>query len=216
MIFVNFKTYKEASGELAVSLSKIISEVADETGVEIIACPQAVDLREVAKALTHPIWTQHVDALERGQATGWFPAEIARGAGAEGTLLNHSEHKLSLGVLGEALARCKDAGLKTLVFADNLKEAQIIAKLQPDLIGYEPPELIASPTTSVARAKPDIIEKVVKEVPNIPIIVGAGVKDKEDVRVSLKLGAKGVALSSAVVLAEDPKKVLEELVKGFK
>jgi len=34
--------------------------------------------------------------------------------------------------------------------------------------------------------------------------------------VSLKRGAKGVVPSSAVVLAKDPKKVLEDLAKGFK
>lgn len=216
MIFVNFKTYKESTGELAVSLAQAIGDIVDKTGVEIIACPQGVDLREVVKTSSHPVWVQNIDAEERGQATGWFPAEIAKGAGAEGALLNHSEHKLSVGVLGETLAKCKEVGLKTLVFADNLREAGIIAKLQPDLIGYEPPELVGSKTTSVAKSKPDVIEKVVKAIPEIPILVGAGVKNTQDVKVSLKRGAKGIVVSSAVILADNPKQVLEDLIKGFK
>lgn len=216
MIFVNFKTYKESTGELAVSLAQAIGDIVDKAGVEIIACPQGVDLREVVKASSHPVWVQHVDAEERGQATGWFPAGVVKGAGAEGALLNHSEHKLSVEVLGETLAKCKEKGLKTLVFADNLKEAEIIAKLQPDLIGYEPPELVGSKTISVAKSKPDVIERVVKAIPEIPILVGAGVKNTQDVKVSLKRGAKGVVVSSAVILADNPKQVLEDLVKGFK
>ena len=215
MILVNFKTYKEASGKNAISLARKISDVANSSGIEIISCPQAVDLREVVKESDHPVWAQHVDSVERGKTTGWFPAEIAKESGAEGVLLNHSEHKLSVGVLGETLARCKEVGLQTLVFADSVEEAKVVAKFEPGYIGYEPPELVASKTTSVARSKPEVIERVVKAIPNIPILVGAGIKDKNDVLVSLKRGAKGIVPSSAVVLAKNPKKVLEDLAEGF-
>ncbi|MFV1917109.1 MAG: triose-phosphate isomerase [Patescibacteria group bacterium] len=216
MIFVNFKTYREASGKSAVSLAQTIKDVAENTRIEIISCPQAVDLKEVVEVSKHPPWVQHVDPVERGRATGWIPAEIAKEKGAEGALLNHSEHKLSVGQLGETLQRCKNVGLQTLVFADSVEEAKVVAKFKPDYIGYEPPELVGSKTTSVAQSKPDVIEKVVKAVLRIPIIVGAGVKGKSDVEVGLKRGAKGVALASALVKATNPKNVLEDLVGGFK
>lgn len=216
MIVVNFKTYKEASGEKALSLIRDVCEVAKKTGVEIVVCLQGVDLRKAISLSDCPFWAQHVDPAPRGRSTGWLPAEVAKEAGAQGTLLNHSEHKLSVGVLGETMVRCKSVGLKTIVLADSLEEAKIVAKYEPDWIGYEPPELIASKETSVARAKPQIIEEVVRVVPNVPILVGAGVKDTEDVRVSLKLGARGVVVSSAVVLAQNPKEVLFNLAAGFK
>jgi triosephosphate isomerase len=161
------------------------------------------------------VWAQHVDAVERGRATGWFPPEIAKETGTKGVLLNHSEHKLSVGALGETLSRCKELGLKTLVFADSVEEANVVAKFEPDYIGYEPPELVGSKTTSVARSKPDVIEKVVKAIPDIPILIGAGVKDRKDIEVGLQRGAKAVGLSSAVVLSENPKKVLQDLAAGF-
>lgn len=216
MIFVNFKTYEEASGEGSFSLAQTISDVAEKTGVEIISCPQAVDLREVVAASNHPVWAQHADSVKRGRATGWLPFEVAKEAGAQGVLINHSEHKLSVGELGESLARCKEIGLKSLVFADSPEEAKMLSKFEPDLIGYEPPELIASPDTSVARAKPDVIKKVVKELPESKVLVGAGVKNGKDIEVSLNLGAVGVVLASAVVKAENPKEVLTELAKGFR
>ena len=223
MIFVNFKTYKEASGKNAVSLAQTISDVANDSGIEIISCPQTVDLKEVIKEVKlsgrpagRQVWAQHVDAVERGRATGWFPPEIAKEAGAKGVLLNHSEHKLSVGQLGETLSRCKDVGLKTLVFADAVDEARVVAKFKPDYIGYEPPELVGSKTTSVALSKPEVIEEVVEAIPDTPVVVGAGVKHVNDVKVSLERGSKGIALSSSVVLAENPKKVLEDLVSGFK
>ncbi len=216
MIFVNFKTYPESSGDLAVELARAANEVTKESGIEIVSCPQAVDLKDVVDSAKHSVWSQHVDPVERGRATGWLPPEVARGHGTEGTLLNHSEHKLSVGQLGETLAHSKDVGLKVLVFAASVDEAKVLAKFNPDFIGYEPPELIASKTTSVAKSKSQVIEKVVSEIPDIPILVGAGVKDKNDVKVSLKRGAVGVVLSSAVVLAKEPKKILYDLTRGFK
>lgn len=236
MIFVNFKTYEQATGANAVFLAHTICDVAGESGVGVISCPQAVDLKEVVKTCHHParpskprsafvatsakearsrVWAQHVDPVKRGRATGWIPAEVAKEAGATGALLNHSEHKLSVGQLGEVLARCKEVGLETLVFAGSVEEAKVVSQFKPDLIGYEPPELIASKETSVARSKPDVIEKVVKLIADIPILIGAGVKDENDVRVGIERGAKGVVVSSAVVLTEDPKKVLLNLVEGF-
>ncbi len=216
MIVINFKTYQQASGQKALDLARLINDVAQETGVEIVACPQAVDLKDVVAVSRDQVWLQHLNPEPRGRSTGWFPVEVAKEAGASGTLLNHSEHKLTLGRLAETLARCRQTKLKTLVLADSLKEAKLIAKLKPDYIGYEPPELIASKATSVARSQPEVIEKVVRAIPEIPILVGAGVKDYQDVRVSLERGAKAVGVASAVVLADDPKKVLLDLAKGFK
>jgi len=216
MIFVNFKTYKESSGESAISLAKIISRVADESGIEIIACPQEADFEKVRESVNHPVWVQHVDTKLRGKTTGWFPPEVAKELGAEGTFLNHSEHKLSMNDLEETVLLCKKVDLKTLIFAANLEEAKEVAKLKPDFVGYEPPELVGSRETSVASQKPDVIEKVVETVTPLKVIVGAGIHLKKDVEVSLSLGAFGVALATDVVLADDPEKELAELVEGFK
>lgn len=215
MIFLNFKTYKEATGEACLKLTKTASEVAKGQGIKIVVCPQEVDLRKTLEIEGVSVWAQHVDTQSRGKSTGWFPTEVAKEAGAEGVLLNHSEHKLSTGELGETLSKAKEAGLSTLVFADTPEEARAISQFKPDYIGYEPPELIASPDTSVAKAKPEVIRNVVAQLPDSKIIVGAGIKDSQDVKVSLELGAIGVGLSSAFVLADKPKEVLTDLAKGF-
>lgn len=214
MIFVNFKTYIESSGEEAMALAREINELAKKTGVEIISCPQTVDLQNVS-GVGGKVFAQHVDAGERGRMTGWFLPEIAKEAGASGTILNHSEHKLHFDDLEHAVADTKKAGLKILICAKDLEEVKKVANLNPDFIGYEPPELIASRDTSVARAKPEVIKKVVDAV-DIPIIVGAGIKDAEDVSVSLGLGAKGVLVASAVVKSTDRSSKLMELAKNFK
>ncbi len=216
MIFVNFKTYEQSTGSKALELLKILEEVSVATNVQIIAAVQAADIKESASFSKLSIWAQHVDGVSYGAHTGATLPQAVKDDGAVGTFLNHSERKFSsFEELKTAHEDAKKVGLQTLIFAASIEECKKVATLTPDYIGYEPPELIASKDTSVAKAKPEIIKAVVDVIPEIPIIVGAGVKDQNDVRVSLQLGAKGVALASAVILAEDPKLVLIDLAKGF-
>lgn len=197
---------------------RICSLLQAEAKIPIIPCVQATDIRSCMIATNYNIWAQHVDGVEQGQTTGWITAEAAAVAGAVGTLLNHSEHKLENDKLQMINDKCQKIGLETMIFAADLKELERVVKLKPAYVAYEPPELIASKETSVARAKPDIIKKAVAAAKKagVPLVVGAGVKDRKDVETSLKLGAIGVAVSSAIVLSEDPKKAILELVKGFK
>lgn len=217
MIFVNFKTYKEASGERAVELVRILHECETEVNVPIISVVQMVDVR-VCVGVGGEVWVQHVDGVEYGQFTGWILPEGVVDAGVRGTLLNHSENKKDMADLTITVARCKEVGLKTLVFAGDTEELTQVMSLTPDYVSYEPPELIASRDTSVARSKPEVIGEAAKIArgAGIPLIVGAGVKDREDVKKSLELGAAGVAVSSAVVLTDDPKKVVLDLAGGFR
>lgn len=217
MIFINLKTYRESTGENAIKLAKTAAEVAGQTRVPIVVAPQAVDIEKVAKIQGISVWAQHIDTNVQGRSTGWLTPEAAKEVGAKGTLLNHSEHKLGEETLRAAIRRAREVGLETLVFAASPEEAKVVIDLSPDWIAYEPPELIASPDTSVARAKPEVIKIVSDVVPiHIKLAVGAGVKDGKDVRASLSLGVRGVALSSAFVLASDPKAVLLEIAEGFK
>lgn len=216
MIIVNLKTYKEGSGPNALNLAKIISKVARESGVEIIICPQQVDFKEVVVSTDFAVWAQHVDSVTRGKTTGWFPPEIAKELGATGTLLNHSEHKITFEELKKTIFRCREIGLKVAAIANSLEEAKKVSELEPDFLGYEPPEFVGSTTTSVAMAKPEVIKAVVDAVSPLKVLVGAGVHREEDIIVSRKLGAVGVILATDVVLAQNPEKELRKLVEGFK
>ncbi len=216
MLLINFKTYKESTGANAVTLANHAFELAKEYGVPVAVCPNVVDLRDIARIYGGGTWAQHADFEERGRATGWLPPELLKEIGVTGVVLNHSEHKLPFENLKNIVAKVRALDLKILIFADSVEESVNVSALTPDYIGYEPPELIASKDTSVARSQSEIIEKVVKAIPNVPILVGAGVKSQEDVRVSLKLGARGVAVASGVILAGDQKNAIKDLLEGWK
>jgi triosephosphate isomerase len=229
MIFVNFKTYKEGTGEKALALAGICQEVQKTVKVKIIPVVQVVDLYQIKNRFSDlEIWVQHLDPFPQGQYTGWINLEAIEEAGASGTLLNHSEHKIPPGTIRQIIKRVKAlpaqarqeskrAGeFKVLVCCKSLGQAERLAKFKPDFLAYEPPELIGSREKSVASEKPEAIGNLVKMIPDIPIIVGAGIHSQEDVRICLKMSAKGILVATDIVLAKDPKKELLELTEGFK
>jgi len=219
MLFINFKTYEEGTGKNALELVKVLEEVAEFSQIKIIPVVQATDIKEAAGASKLEIWTQNVDPVSFGSHTGSILPESVLEDGAVGTFLNHSERKFQDTVsLQQTIERCVQLGLKTLVFASNLDELGIISSYNPTFVAYEPPEFIGSTTASVTSAQPDIILKAVEiaKTHNLPLIVGAGIHSRQDVKKSLELGATGIAVAKDILKADDPRKELLDLIEGFK
>ncbi len=218
-IFINFKTYPEATGEKAVGLAKICAKVNRfyQKGVEIIPVVQVVDLFRVSKVFEGKVWVQHLDWQEQGRATGWVIPEAVAGAGAQGTLLNHSEHHLPPGTIKQIVSRIRalDRSFSAMVCAGTLGQLKRLIFTKPDYLAYEIKDLIAG-SVSITKARPKSIYRAVSRVKEkkIPLIVGAGINQPGDVFLARKMGAGGVLISSAVVLADNPEEKLRELAKG--
>jgi triosephosphate isomerase (TIM) len=218
VIVVNFKAYKESTGKNALMLALMCERVAKEAGADIIVAVQEQDIFRLSSQMEIPIFAQHIDPITFGAHTGHDLPEGMKQSGASGTLINHSEHRLDLDTIKKTIERAKEAGLKTIVCAPEPELAAKVAEFNPDYIAIEPPELIGG-EISVSTAKPEVITdtiKMVKKVRDVPILCGAGIKDKNDVAIAMKLGACGVLLASHVVKAKDPEKVLAELAEGLK
>lgn len=204
VVIINLKTY--LSGKKSLNLIKKIGEVDSKI---IIGC-QPTEIYQASQLVKNPIYVEHVDSLEPGRNTGFILPEAVKASGASGVFLNHSEHRLDLSTIKKTVKRCKDLRLRVCLFAKDLSQARELKKLKPDYLVIEPPELIAG-EKSVSRARPELIEEIGKRL-KYPFIVGAGVKDGEDVRIAMKFGASGVALASAVTTAKNPEGVLRGLV----
>ncbi|MFH1218566.1 MAG: triose-phosphate isomerase [Candidatus Peregrinibacteria bacterium] len=215
VIIVNFKVYEQAVGDSAVELAKVHEKVAKETGVEIAVAVGALDLGRVVEAVSIPVFAQHVDVTGYGSGTGHIVPEEVKALGAYGTLLNHAEKQLDSEVLKESVSRAKEAGLYVVVCADTPENGKKFMEYCPDLVAVEPPELIGG-DVSVSKAEPAVIEKAVELIGEGRVLVGAGVKTGEDVKIAKALGASGVLLASGVTKATDPYAVLIDLVSGLK
>lgn len=218
MIFLNYKTYKQGTGQSAIAISKIVESISKEKGVKIIPVVQVTDIAEIVQNISLEVWVQKVDDIGYGAHTGAILPEAVLEDGAMGTFLNHSENKNDFEILARTHDRAKEIGLKTLIFAANLGELEKVCSLNPNFVSYEPPDLIGSSDVSVASAQPEIIKKAsgIAKKAGIPLIVGAGVHSREDVKKSLELGSVGVAVASDVMKADDPMHELLDLVEGFK
>jgi triosephosphate isomerase len=216
-IMLNFKTYKESTGDNAVKLAKIAEKAALKTGLNFIVCVQAIDLQAVASQVKIPVYAQHIDNAIIGKSTGAIVAENILDMNIHGSLLNHSEKRIDMKEMAKTVLKLRELDMKSIVCAKDHKEAKKIASLKivrPDFIAVEPPELIGG-ETSVSQAKPEVIEKTVQECQGLSVIVGAGIKDNNDMKIALKYGAKGVLLASHFVLSKDPEKFLIELIKDI-
>ena len=203
-IIINFKTYKQ--GKDVIKLAKQIEKV----NKNIILGVQASDIAELTKSTKLKIYSQHIDYQKPGRQTGFILPEAVKEDGAVGAFLNHSEHPLKFPILKKTIQRCKQLKLKTIVFTPNLKQAQKIQKLKPDYLIIEPPELVAG-KISISQAKPELIKNISKKL-KMKFLVGAGIHTKRDVQTALKLGASGIAVSSAITKAKNPSKKLREFL----
>jgi len=217
--FINFKTYPKGTGKWAVKLAKVCAEVGFSEKVTIVPIVQAVDIFPITQVVDIDCWVQHLDWQKPGRATGWINLEAAICAGASGTLLNHSERHLAPGTIKQTLKRVRDIdkGFGTMVCGGTLGQVEKLTFTKPDYIAYEVKELIAG-QVSITNCRPKSVKKAIllTRKRKIPLIVGAGINSAEDVLLAKKLGALGVLISSAVVLANNPKKKLLELVGGIK
>lgn len=214
-LIINTKAYQEAVDIAAPSFIEHLDEVSTPDGVDLVLAVSPVDLH-LADTTSHDVVAQHVDPVGYGSHTAHLPPRSAERLGATGTLLNHSEHQIPLGEVDDALELAEALGMTTYACADSLAKVRDIAQLGPDYVAIEPPELIGG-STSVSTAKPELIEQAVDIAAdhNVPVLCGAGVKTKEDVRRAVELGARGVLVASGVAKADNPAAAAKELLKGF-
>ena len=212
-VLVNLKAYPCDP----VAVAEAAYEVNESAGsdVTVAVAPQAAHLQRVAETGVET-WAQHVSGVEHGSHTGSTLAEAAAGAGATGTLLNHSERRLRLADLDGALDAAERAGLDTIVCANNPRQIGAAAALGPDAVAVEPPELIGT-GTPVSKADPEVVTGAVDAAASVDesvdVLCGAGISTGDDVAAARELGASGVLLASGVAKADDPGAALEDLVE---
>jgi triosephosphate isomerase len=216
ILLINTKAYKEGTGKRALRLAQTCKRLSRKTRAEIILSVQPSDIPVTSKHIL--TFAQHIDAVKPGSHTGHILPEAVKAAGARGTLINHSERRLTLKEIRERIERARELGMTTVVCVPRTSMVSNVASLKPDYIAIEPPELIGT-GIPVSKAKPRVITEAVqlarKANPRVRVLCGAGISTDEDVSKALELGAHGVLLASSVVKSYKPENVIIKLLKGF-
>jgi triosephosphate isomerase (TIM) len=211
---VNFKNYPEVMGEGSLRLAKAAAGLSWEVGIDVVVAPPMPMLHTVASTVKVPVFAQKVDLAEQGKSTGATIPESIKAAGCTGSILNHSESRIPLDVLGPTIERMRSLGLVSCACAETTEEAVAIAALNPEFLAVEPPELIGT-GMAVSKARPELLTETAEALAKAgykgSLLCGAGIVSGEDVKAAIRLGTDGILVASSVVKAQDWPVKLREL-----
>ena len=91
-----------------------------------------------------PILAQHIDDSKVGSTTGFVIPELLKKSKVKGSLINHSEHRISSKEIEKLVLKLKELKMISIVCVKDVAEVKKYVKLNPDFIAIEPPELIGS------------------------------------------------------------------------
>lgn len=217
MFIINFKNYEEVSGTKALKLSKIAEKISKKHRIKIAVAPPHHFLSTITKC-NIPVLAQHLDVENVGNTTGFMVPEIVKKSFVKGSLINHSEHRISSKQIRELVLRLKKLGMISVVCVKDVSEVRKYAKLNPDYIAIEPPELIGT-GKAVSKERPEVITRsvsAVKQAKNsTKLLCGAGIVSGEDVSKAIQLGAKGILVASGIVKAKNWTRIIEEFARAI-
>lgn len=213
MLIINFKAYSKGTGKEARGTAKKCINATEDMDHELIISPQPEDILRIDDLDTE-IYSQHITSFKPGSHTGHPVAEGLKDAGASGTLLNHSERRITdKEMLERTIERAEANDMTTVVCAQTPEDCEEISQMNPDYVAFEPPELIGG-DKAVSEAEPELIEEAY-ERSEAPLLAGAGIKDSDDVEKAIELGCEGVLVASGVVKSDKPGESARELMSGL-
>ena len=217
MFIINCKNYEEISGDRIIKFVKIAEKVSKKYKVKIAIAPPQHLIALVANS-SIPILAQHIDDSKVGSTTGFVIPELLKKSKVSGSLINHSEHRISSKEIVKLVSKLKKLKMISVLCVKNVSEARKYAKLNPNYIAIEPPELIGS-GKAVSKEKPGLIIKAADAVKsaknNTKLLCGAGIVSGEDVVKAVELGSKGILVASGIIKAKDWNKVITEFAKSM-
>lgn len=217
MFVINCKNYEEIAGENIIKIVRIAEKVSKKYNVKIAIAPPQHLIGLVAKS-SIPILAQHVDDSKVGSTTGFVIPELLKKSKVKGSLINHSEHRISSGKIQKLVAKLKELKMISIVCVKDIAEAKKYAKFNPDYIAIEPPELIGS-GKAVSKERPELITKAADAIKNekneTKLLCGAGIVSGQDVAKAKKLGSKGILVASGIIKAKDWNAIMSEFAKSM-
>ena len=217
MFIINCKNYEEIAGDKIVEFVKIVERIAKKHKIKIAIAPPQHLIGLVSNS-SIPILAQHVDNFSVGSTTGYMIPELLKKSKISGSLINHSEHRISEKEIIALVLRLKELKMMSVVCVKDVAEAKKYAKLNPDYIAIEPPELIGS-GKAVSKERPELITKSADAVNSANnkthLLCGAGIISGQDVAKALELGSKGILVASGIIKAKDWTKIIEEFSKAM-
>jgi triosephosphate isomerase len=217
MFIINCKNYDEVAGEKIIKLAKLSEKISKKYKTPIAIAPPHHLIPLITK-FRIVILTQHLDDKKVGSTTGFMVPEIVKKSKIDGSIINHSEHRITEKEIKSLVKRLKKLKLKTVLCVKNVSEAKRYAKLNPTYIAIEPPELIGT-GRAISTERPQLITNAVDAVRSAKnstkLLCGAGIVSGDDVARAKELGSKGILVASGIVKAKNWEKIIGEFSRAL-
>ena len=217
MFIINCKNYEEIAGEKIIKLAKIAAKISKKYKIKIAIAPPHHLIPLITK-FGIIVLAQHLDDKKIGSTTGFMIPEIIKKSKIDGSIINHSEHRITESEIKNLVKRLKKLKLKTIVCVKNVSEAKKYAKINPTFIAIEPPELIGT-GRAISTEKPQLITNSINAVQSAKnstkLLCGAGIVSAEDVSRAVELGSKGILVASGVIKAKNWESILSDFSRGL-
>lgn len=217
MFIINCKNYEEIAGEKIIKLAKIAEKISKKYKIKIAIAPPHHLIPLITK-FGIIVLAQHLDDKKVGSTTGFMIPEIIKKSKIDGSIINHSEHRITESEIKNLVKRLKKLKLKTIVCVKNVSEAKKYAKINPTFIAIEPPELIGT-GRAISTEKPQLITNSINAVQSAKnstkLLCGAGIVSAEDVSRAVELGSNGILVASGVIKAKNWENILSDFSRGL-
>ena len=217
MFIINCKNYEEIAGEKIIKLAKIAEKISKKYKIKIAIAPPHHLIPLITK-FGIIVLAQHLDDKKVGSTTGFMIPEIIKKSKIDGSIINHSEHRITESEIKNLVKRLKKLKLKTIVCVKNVSEAKKYAKINPTFIAIEPPELIVT-GRAISTEKPQLITNSINAVQSAKnstkLLCGAGIVSAEDVSRAVELGSNGILVASGVIKAKNWESILSDFSRGL-
>jgi len=216
MFVINCKNYEEIAGDKIIKFVKTAEKISKKYKIKIAIAPPQHLIGLVAKS-SLPILAQHVDVSKVGSTTGFVVPELLKKSGISGSLINHSEHRIPSKDIALLVSKLRELKMISILCVKDVAEVKKYAKLNPDYIAIEPPELIGS-GKAVSKEQPDLIVNAANSLKKSKskLLCGAGIVSGEDVSAAITLGSRGILVASGIIKSKNWTSIMDEFAKNMR
>jgi len=218
VFIINCKNYEEIAGDKIVKFVKTVEEISKKYKIKIAVAPPQ-HLIGLVTSSSIPILAQHVDNAKIGSTTGFIIPELLKKSKVSGSLINHSEHRISSEDIAHIVLKLRELKMISIVCVKDVAEVKKYVILNPDYIAIEPPELIGS-GKAISNERPELITKAADAIKTgknkTKLLCGAGIVSGNDVTRALELGSKGILVASGIIKAKNWSEIIDEFSKAMK
>ncbi|NIP62923.1 MAG: triose-phosphate isomerase [Nitrosopumilaceae archaeon] len=217
MFVINCKNYEEISGVKLLKLIKTVEKISRKYKIKIAVSPPQSMLSFASEKTSIPILAQHLDNAKVGSTTGYMIPEIVKGSKVDGSIINHSEHRLSKTDIQDLIKRMRDLKLISVLCVKNVAEVKKYVNLKPDYIAIEPPQLIGT-GKAISKERPSLISnaaKIVQKTKRTKLLCGAGIVSGADVEKAIQLGSKGILVASGIIKSKNWEEIISDFAKAM-